>query len=228
MDRTTLLEQLADLIVRVEESHPVRVAIDGVDAVGKTTLADELVGPVEQRGRPVVRASIDGFHNPRAKRYRRGQDSPEGYYYDSFDYDSLKEELLEQLGPGGSMRYRCAIFDVWSDAFLYERFQTAPTNAVLLFDGIFLLRPELNEFWELRIFLRAEFEVTIERAVHRALERDGTIQGVRADYAKRYVPGQRMYLETVRPQTIADVVVDNTDLSTPRMYMVDHGPLKGP
>ena len=222
MDRATLLEQLADLIVSVEKSHPVRVAIDGVDAIGKTTLADELVGHVEQRGRPVVRASIDGYHRPRAERYQRGQDSAEGYYYDSFDYDSLKDELLEQLGPSGSMRYRPAVFDVWSDAFLYQRFQTAPTNAILLFDGIFLLRPELNEFWELRIFLQAEFAVTIERAVHRALERDGTIQGVRESYMRRYVPGQTIYLETVRPQTLADVVVDNNDLSTPSLHMVNH------
>ncbi len=85
----------------------------------------------------------------------------------------------------------------------------------------------MNEFWELRIFLQAEFEVTLERAVHRALERDGTVQGVRESYAKRYIPGQRMYLKTVRPQTIADVMVDNNDVSTPSLYMVDHGTLKG-
>ncbi len=78
MNRAAVLGQLADLIVSLEKSHPVRIAIDGVDAAGKTTLADELVGPVKQRGRPVVRASIDGFHRPRAERYRRGQESPEG------------------------------------------------------------------------------------------------------------------------------------------------------
>jgi hypothetical protein len=40
----------------------VRVAIDGVDGVGKTTLADELVAPLQLLGRDVIRASIDGFH----------------------------------------------------------------------------------------------------------------------------------------------------------------------
>ena len=216
MDRAAVLGQLADLIVSLEKSHPVRLAIDGVDAAGKTTLADEL-------------ASIDGFHHPRAERYRRGQDSPEGYYHDSFDYDCIKDELLEQLGPGGSMRYRRAVFDVWSDEFLYESFQIAPTNAVLLFDGIFLMRPELNEYWDLRIFVQSEFGVTIERAIHRALERDGTIQGVRASYLKRYVPGQRIYLETIRPQERADIVVDNNDLSNPSLRVVNGpGTLKEP
>jgi hypothetical protein len=34
--------------------HPVRVAVDGVDAAGKTSLADELVGPLAARGRTVL------------------------------------------------------------------------------------------------------------------------------------------------------------------------------
>jgi uridine kinase len=40
--------------------HPTRVAIDGVDAAGKTTLDDELAEVLRERGRGVIRASIDG------------------------------------------------------------------------------------------------------------------------------------------------------------------------
>src|SRR5687768_8892138 len=84
MNRPALLEALADRIAAVVRPHPLRVAIDGVDGVGKTTLANELVDPLRRRGRPVIRASIDGFHNPRSVRYRLGRSSPEGYYKDSF------------------------------------------------------------------------------------------------------------------------------------------------
>ena len=42
--------------------HP-RVAIDGVDGAGKTTLPDELAPVIEGAGRGVVRASIDGLGN---------------------------------------------------------------------------------------------------------------------------------------------------------------------
>lgn len=41
MTREQLLSVLAHRISAVERTHPVRVAIDGVDAAGKTTLADE-------------------------------------------------------------------------------------------------------------------------------------------------------------------------------------------
>ena len=115
MTREIALSQLADAIVSLQRSHPLRVAIDGIDASGKTTLADQLAPVIEQRGRPVIRASIDGFHRPRSERYRRGPDSPEGYYEDSFDCASLQSALLHPLGPNGSRLYRHAIFDVGDD-----------------------------------------------------------------------------------------------------------------
>ena len=104
MKRSDMIEEISSLIVLIERPHPIRVAIDGVDAAGKTTLADELAGPIRTRGRAVIRASVDGFHNPRHFRYRLGADSPEGYYRDSFDYETLKAVLLDPLGArGGSL-----------------------------------------------------------------------------------------------------------------------------
>src|SRR5437763_3560056 len=84
--RAAVVAELVETIAAVCRPHPVRVAIDGPDAAGKTTLADELAAGLRGRGREAIRASIDGFHRPRAARYRRGPDSPEGYYEDSFDY----------------------------------------------------------------------------------------------------------------------------------------------
>jgi len=84
MTRSTCIEQLATAIAAVQVTHPTRVAIDGVDGVGKTSLAEELVAPLARKGREVVRASVDGFHRPRAARYLRGRDSAEGYFLDSF------------------------------------------------------------------------------------------------------------------------------------------------
>ncbi|MGH3012932.1 MAG: hypothetical protein ACRDMY_14000 [Gaiellaceae bacterium] len=104
--RDAALVRLADLNAEIRRPHAVRVAVDGVGAAGKTTLADELRPLLERRGRPVLRATIDGFHRPCSERHRRGPTSPEGYYRDSFDYEALRRELLEPLGPGGSRLYR--------------------------------------------------------------------------------------------------------------------------
>jgi uridine kinase len=74
MTRAKLLDEIAARILRLELPHPTRVAIDGVDAAGKTTLADELVRPLEAQGRHVIRASVDGFHRSSKIRYAGNND----------------------------------------------------------------------------------------------------------------------------------------------------------
>ena len=168
MVRQKILSQLVDIIVSFNPFHPLRVAIDGIDNAGKTTLANELAPLIEQRGRAVIRASIDGFHRPRQERYSRGPDSAEGYYEDLFDYTTLREEILVPLGPDGNLHYRSATFDVRRDISLSTPERVASPNAILLFDGVFLLRPELVEQWDYRLFV----EVTMEEALRRAMKRD--------------------------------------------------------
>jgi uridine kinase len=218
--RAALLERLADLITAVRRPHPVRVAVDGPDAAGKTTMADELAEALTARGRPVIRASIDGFHRPRADRYRRGEHSPEGYWLDSFDDEALRANLLEPLGPGGTRRYRTRTFDFRADRPIATPARLAPEDATLVFDGVFLLRPELDHAWDLRIFLDVPFPETLRRAVERDRTLFGSAAATRERYHRRYIPGQRLYVASVRPRQVADVVVDNRDPAAPRLVAV--------
>lgn len=217
MRRHELLEALAGRIVARTDTHPVRVAVDGIDAAGKTTLAGALVAPLEALGRPVIRASIDGFHRPRAQRYQRGATSPEGYYLDSFDNAALRDVLLLPLGPNGSRRYRRAIFDYHTDRPTLAPEQEAPPNAVLLMDGVFLLRPELVTFWDYRIFVDVPFTEALERAMRRDVALFGSSEAVQARYHERYFPGQRLYFDTAHPQDHADAIVYNEDPDNPRL-----------
>ena len=213
--RGELLAHLADAIVSLPIAHPARIAIDGPDAAGKTTLADELAAVVRARGRETIRASIDGFHRPRAQRYQRGELSPEGCYHDTFDHDALRRVLLEPLGPHGDRSYQPAVFDHRTDTAVSPPATTAPADAVLLFDGVFLLRPELTDQWDLRIFVSAAFEVTLERARTRDLALFGSANEVERRYRTRYIPAQQLYLATARPTEHADVIVYNDEPHRP-------------
>lgn len=219
MAREETLDQLANRIAARIADRPLRVAIDGVDASGKTTLADELAPLLIAWGRPVIRASVDGFQRPRAERYRRGPDSPEGYYHDSFDYAALRDYLLLPLGPGGSRRIRRAVFDLAADRPLAADEEVTPENAILLLDGVFLLRPELYDLWDYRVFVDAPFAVTLARAAKRDLALFGSAEAVIARYQRRYIPGQRLYLREARPRDRADVVIENEDLEEPRLVV---------
>ena len=71
--RRTALVAIADFVAAVDRPHPVRVAIDGRTASGKTTIADELAHELNRIGRATIRTSIDGFHRLKRDRYARGR-----------------------------------------------------------------------------------------------------------------------------------------------------------
>ena len=215
MTRADLLSQLATIVVGRAVPHPTRVAIDGVDASGKTTLANELEAILKSGTRQVICASVDGFHNPKA--IRRRDDSAEGYFRCSFNHQALIDNLLAPLGPGGSRLFRRAIFDCRTDSEVILAQERATNDAILLFDGVFLLRRELRSYWDFSVFVDADFEATIERAQVRDRELFGDVASVRQRYESRYIPGQRLYLEQEQPRRSADIVVFNSDFSNPRM-----------
>jgi uridine kinase len=164
VSRVPDLDQLAAHLAALP--LPARVAVDGVDAAGKTTLANELASRLPG----AERISADDFLRPPAERYRRGRESPVGYYEDSFDHGRLRRVVLASTG-------------------------------LLIVDGIFLQRPELNDLWDFRIFIDIEPDVSIRRGV----ARDGP--ETEDLYRRRYVPGQRLYLDAVGPAELADIVL---------------------
>lgn len=214
-DRPEVIETLAGHIDRLRSPEILRVAIDGVDGAGKTFLADELAVELAKAGRLVIRASVDGFHNPKAVRYRRGRDSAEGFFLDSYDYDQLKTVLLDPLSPGGSGHYRLGVFDHRSDQPVEHPDEVSPPGAVLLLDGIFLHRPELRGYWDYSIFLQVAFAVSIPRCAQRGAGSPDPA----APTNRRYVDGQRLYLMACEPMSWATVVVNNDDLTSP--YFVE-------
>jgi len=211
--RRDLIAQVASRIRLLPRRHVRRVGVDGVDGAGKTFFADELAQVLDEAGESVIRASVDGFHRPRDERYRLGRDSPEGFFRDSYDYVALKAELLDRLSPGGDMRFRRAVYDVECEERLETAQELAPPSAILVFDGIFLHRPELRDYWDLSIYLEVPFEISIPRGAARG---SGPADSL-AEGNRRYVEGQRIYIKECDPRARASIVIDNTDLEVPKV-----------
>jgi uridine kinase len=211
--RVLLIARIGRAVDAVPPPGITRVAVDGVDGAGKTMFGDELALELERLGRPVIRASIDGFHNPREVRYRRGRASPEGFFEDSYDYELLRAFLLDPLGPDGDGRYRAVAFDHRTDSPVAVAASVATVRTVLVLDGIFLHRPELRSYWDFSVFLRASFDVTYPRLAARG---DGSADPL-AESNRRYLEGQRLYLGRCSPEKHASVVIDNNDLEAPHI-----------
>jgi uridine kinase len=109
------------------------------------------------------------------------------------------------------------VFDYRIDSEIDAPIEVAHPAAVLLFDGVFLQCSELYAQWDLIIWVDAPFEVTVERAIARDFSGKSEIERLRRLYERRYVPGQRIYMDRCEPQKRAHVVVDNSDYSDPRL-----------
>ena len=210
-ERDKLLRTIAGQVLDFPATNVVRVAIDGDAGAGKTTFGDELTPILEAAGRPVIRASVDGFHNPRGARYRLGADSPQGFFLDSYNYEELAECLLRPLSAGGTRCFQRAAFDHRTDRPVVAAEEYAEPNSILVFDGLFLHRPELRFYWDFSIFLDVDFRISIPRCAQRG---EGSPDPLAASN-RRYVEGQNIYLAQCSPKAFASVIVNNEDLENP-------------
>jgi len=190
-----------------------RVAIDGVDGAGKTHFADVLGKELTARGATVIRSSADSFLNPPRTRHRRGRDSAEGYYRDSFDYGRMCRLLLDPLSPGGNGEYVRAVYDVRREREVRVLPELAPDDAILVVDGIFTHRDELIRYWDYSVWLEVPFDVSIPRGAQRGHGDPNPA----SPKNRRYIEGQRLYMAECHPQTRASVAVDNTNLVRPTL-----------
>ncbi|GLY51099.1 gamma-glutamylcyclotransferase [Lentzea sp. NBRC 102530] len=213
--RERVLNRVADHLAG--QGRPLRVAVDGITASGKTTFARELAAAVAARGRSAAHLSMDGFHHPRAVRHRLGRDSADGYYRDAYDFASFSRLVLAPLGPGGDRRYRTRIIDLRSDIPVDEPAVQAADDLVLVVDGSFLQR-DLE--WDEVVFVDTPFAVAFERGTRRDADLLGGLDKAARAFETRYHAASRRYLDEVGPAARASVVVGNADVAHPLLHRI--------
>lgn len=215
MDREHLHSTLVAAILRRKiEGRPLRVAIDGRSASGKTRLAAELATLIGKLGFQVLNPSIDGFHHPRERRYPQGGFSAQGYFEHAFNYAAVVDNLLKPIsGDVFPVHCRQIAVDLLTDLPSYPPTLIVGGQAIMIFEGIFALRRELEPYWDFKILL----DVDPPTALSRAFVRNSpmTPDVVQLRYERRYEPAWQFYLAKDPPEPKADVVVDNRCLSHP-------------
>jgi uridine kinase len=216
-----MIVKLADAIDNLLMDHPTRVAVNGRIASGKTTFAKELANTLESMGRPVLHVGVDGFHNPRAMRYRQGRSSARGYYEDAYDLAAVRRRLLDTLGKSDAKPERwlvqTASLDLETDQPLDPEPISVTRDTVLIVDGSFLLGPTLRDSWDYSIFLDVTRDVAAKRGARRDAPRLGGIAASRELHEIRYQAACDLYIQENRPEHFAQVVIGNDDLSNPEL-----------
>lgn len=219
-DRSGVVAEVARHLAGQSPGHPLRVGVDGICGVGKSTFARDLHAAVSRTGRTVVLLDSDGFHHQRAHRYRQGRSSARGYYEDGYDFESLAELVLRPLGPDGTGAYATRVHDLASDAVITDETATASTDAVVLFDATFIQRGDLRSLWDEVVYLHSDEAAAMARGISRDSAALGGADAAWSAYEHRYIAACRLYLAEQSPRSRASIVVDHTDPLSPAIERI--------
>ena len=217
-----MIAAVADLIATMPHDRPVRVAIDGPDAAGKTTLADELSKSIKAVGRSVARVSIDGFLRPRSERSEGDVQTAAGYYREAFDAEEFIHLVLAPLRDGGDRTIRVAAYDYGGDTRTIGEPLVVNDDAVVLVDGVFLQRPTFRDDWDVSVYVDVSEQETVARARVRDAELFGGAAETERRYRDRYLPAQKLYRDEADPIAHAHVLIDNEDPTQPVLLRCGH------
>jgi uridine kinase len=215
MRRKQRIKKIVDHILKLNLTHPIRVGVSGITASGKTTFANELAEEMKNRGVQVTCTSIDDFHNPRVIRYAQGKESARGYYEDAHDYTSFKERLLKPLGPNGNLQYETISHNLITDSPVHNTPLVAPPNMVLIVDGTFLLKKEIEYLFDYKIFVDTDFEIARKRGANRETKAFGSYEEAEKMFINRYHAACQMYIDEHNPKECANVIFQNSNFDDP-------------
>lgn len=216
-ERVALIGEVAGQIASLGPGR-LRVAVDGLTAAGKTSFGHELAAALRERGRPVMRASLDDFKHPWRHARKRGYDrlSGEGYYRNPWDFASARDLLLQPAGPAGSGVVVLCAHDPLTGEDHRGTMVTTPPGTILVTDGVFAFRPEYNDCWEYRIWLEVDPAAALSRGIARDTAAEGAAEAAQV-HRDRYHAAERIYQAEAGPEALADLVIDNNDFGRPRV-----------
>lgn len=169
------------------------IGVDGGSGAGKTTFTLWFAGHLRAVSIPLAIVHLDHFVRPSSEREEIHAVPAD------IDWPRLKDQVLGPLRVGRVVHYQR--YD-WIDDRPNEWVSIAPGGAVII-DGVTALREELAVFYNLRIWLSCPQSIRSKRLLGR-----GDTPRAEID---RWQPSEAKYLETIDPETDANLVMDTSD-----------------
>lgn len=181
------------------------VGIDGLGGAGKSTLSGELKTMLRKVGLQTIVLHIDDFIHPKIVRYRDDIPTWECYYNLQWRYDYFLHDILIPMRKNHAFHGIIEIYDKEQDSYMLQTLDAEP-GTILLVEGIFLQRQELQGFFDTMIYLDVPEKIRLQRVLHRDSYIGDTSQ-IAAKYETRYFPAERHYVKMCEPAKHADFIV---------------------
>jgi uridine kinase len=186
-DLGTVSEAILDLTRR---QQVVLVAIDGTGGAGKSTLARELAAAT---GAALIQG--DYFYRVMDEQVRASL-SPEQGYWQYFDWERLRDQVLRPLRAGADADYQ--LYD-WERNALGQ-WAHVDARGVVIIEGVYTCRPEYRPFYDLTIYVDTPDDVCLAR-----LHRRGENPEV---WIERWAAANDWYFKNVLAAVTFNFVID--------------------
>ncbi len=168
-------------------SKKIIIAIDGMCASGKTTLAKEIQ---ENFGGSII--SADDFFLPFEMRSEERLNTPGG----NFHRERFKEEVINNLDKD---KFSYGVFDC--SLGKTENTKEVEEKRLVIIEGSYCMHPELNAEYDLKIFTLTDFQTQLERIE----KRNGT-KALEA-FKNKWIPVENMYFSWSEVREKSDAVL---------------------
>lgn len=170
------------------------IGIDGCGGSGKSTFADKMKEVLPN----ITIVHNDDFYFPSSQIIKKHPtQKPVGA---DFDWKRLLNQVLEPISQGREGQYQR--YD-WETDSLAEC-HTVPVGGIVVVEGIYTIRQELENKYDIKIWIDCPREIRLSRGI----KRDG--EDARELWEDNWMISEDIYLEEQKPFQRADLVFSGT------------------
>lgn len=181
-----------DLIHKNKKEGAVLVGISGIDAAGKGTVAKHLKKKLESGGLKVALVGVEEWHEPQTIRLKKPYDAFH-FYSHAFRWNDLFGKLILPLKKNRSVDLMEKLIHVHADIYFEYQYLFEDIDVILL-EGIFLFKKELEKHFDFKIWISCDYETALDRAKMRNQE-NREMNELVMDYGNIYFPAQEIHLQ---------------------------------
>ncbi|KOA19205.1 uridine kinase [Clostridium homopropionicum DSM 5847] len=200
---------LAEIQKNVYHNKNYVVGIDGGTGAGKSTLVHSLQCQLEKLGLNTITLHIDDFIHKRNVRYDNSKEEWLCFYNLQWRYDYLTNEILIPAKTNQDINKNIEIYNKQIDE--YKNISIiAKAPYIVILEGIFLQRKELEKFLDYTIFI----DIPRKERLKRILIRDtyiGDAEEIIDKYERRYFPAEDYYIKKYNPMKSDDIIYKISD-----------------
>lgn len=80
-------------------------------------------------------------------------------------------------------------------------------DTILITDGAYLFKPNFRTHWDLKIYLKTDFQTALHRGMKRDVELLSGLKATKEKYDNRYHKAAKMYIQENNPEELADIII---------------------